>query len=330
MILKLFENLDYLSLIGITLISYITYYYYKYFTRINPLPGPFPLPFFGNLLNLYIWNDGNLKKFFETNHKKYGELFEFHFDTRFIALNKIEHIEKLLLSSSKNPYIKKMNDKNCKGFHELGVLAINWTNKLFNELENYWDKLYINIKERNIKENNISTWFNLFTNDMIIALLTGEKSFTMAGYFNEISDDEKAERPSALIDETVKFVRAIRKYVLGLLMFQFVSPFLRHYFPYFKNKSDDYIQNIKFINQRMDTIIKRRRQEIENTPLDKPLPNDMLTSIITVNTLRNVNYNKIDDKEVMRPMTDPEIRGIIFDGIIAGTDTLSEFNTFNI
>ncbi|EXX51654.1 C-22 sterol desaturase [Rhizophagus irregularis DAOM 197198w] len=257
-----------------------------------------------------------------------------------------------------------MNDNNCKGFHELGVLgkgillnqdykswrynrnffsqailspkfsdeAINWTNKLFNELENYWDKLYINIKERNntiiIKENNISTWFNLFTNDMIIALLTGERSFTMAGYFNEISDDEKAERPSALVDETVKFVHAIRKYILGLLMFQFVSPFLRHYFPYFKNKSDDYIQNIKFINQRMDTIIKRRRQEIENTPLDKPLPNDMLTSIITANTLRDVNYNKIDDKEAMRPVTDLEIRGIIFDGIIAGTDTTANLISF--
>ncbi|PKC72944.1 cytochrome P450 [Rhizophagus irregularis] len=150
----------------------------------------------------------------------------------------------------------------------------------------------------------------------------------MAGYFNEISDDEKAERPSALVDETVKFVHAIRKYILGLLMFQFVSPFLRHYFPYFKNKSDDYIQNIKFINQRMDTIIKRRRQEIENTPLDKPLPNDMLTSIITANTLRDVNYNKIDDKEAMRPVTDLEIRGIIFDGIIAGTDTTANLISF--
>ncbi|PKY30876.1 cytochrome P450 [Rhizophagus irregularis] len=175
----------------------------------------------------------------------------------------------------------------------------------------------------------ISLWFNQFTNDMIIALLTGERSYTMAGYFNELSDDdEKAERPSALVDETVKFVHAIRKHILGVVMFQFVSPFLRHYFPYFKNKSDDYIQNIKFLSQRMDAIIKRRRQEIENTPLDEPLPNDLLTSIIIANTSRDINYNKIDDKEVMRPMTDPEIRGIIFDGIIAGTDTTANTISF--
>ncbi|CAB5125718.1 unnamed protein product [Rhizophagus irregularis] len=34
--------------------------------------------------------------------------------------------------------------------------------------------------------------------------------------------------------------------------------------------------------------------------------------MITANT-RGINYNKIDDKEVMRPMTDLEIRVIIFD-----------------
>ena len=128
-----------------------------------------------------------------------------------------------------------------------------------------------------------STWFNQFTNDMIIALLTGERSYTMAGYFNSLSDDEKAERPSAIVDETVKLVHAIRKHILGLIMFTFVSPFLRHYVPFIKDKADDIIQNLGFINQIMDEIIKRRRQEIENTPLDKPLPNDMLTLVITVN-----------------------------------------------
>ncbi|PKB99516.1 hypothetical protein RhiirA5_461520 [Rhizophagus irregularis] len=49
----------------------------------------------------------------------------------------------------------------------------------------------------------------------------------------------------------------------------------------------------------------------QNTPLDKPLTNDLLT-------LCGI---KINDKEVMRPMTDSEICGIIFNGIIDGTDT---------
>ncbi|GBC07848.1 hypothetical protein RclHR1_07730001 [Rhizophagus clarus] len=75
----------------------------------------------------------------------------------------------------------------------------------------------------------------------------------------------------------------------------------------------------------MDSIIKRRRKEIENTPLNKPLTNDLLTSIIIASTLRDFNYNKADYKEVMRPMNDLEMRGIIFDGIIAGTDTVIIF-----
>ena len=54
--------------------------------------------------------------------------------------------------------------------------AIDWTNKLFNELEGYWNKLYL--KEEFIKENknilDFSAWLNRYTNDMIIALITGD------------------------------------------------------------------------------------------------------------------------------------------------------------
>ncbi|PKY57944.1 cytochrome P450 [Rhizophagus irregularis] len=245
----------------------------------------------------------------------------------------------------------KLSEDDSKGYHELGImgkgLVLNqefkswrynrhfftqailspkfvhettyWTSKLFEELESYWDKLYL--KGDNKKVLDFSLWSNQFTNDMIITLLTGERSYTMAGYFNELSDSEKAERPSALIDETVKFVHAIRKHILGFLLFQIISPFLRHYFPYFKNKSDDMKENMKYLNRRFDSIIKKRRQEIENTPLDKPLSNDMLTSVIIANTPRDVNYDKNINDKAMRPMTDIEVRGIIFDGIIAGTDT---------
>ncbi|PKY17814.1 cytochrome P450 [Rhizophagus irregularis] len=351
MISKFFENFNYLSLIVIIIIFYVTYYYYKYFNRINPLPGPFPIPFFGNLHQLFIFHGGSLKEFYNSNYKKYGDIFEVYFDTRSITLNRSEHIEKILSASTRNPYIMKLSEDDSKGYYELGVMgkgllinqefkswrynrhfftqailspkfvheATYWTCKLFEELESYWNKLYFKGDNKNVLD--FSLWSNQFTNDMIFTLLTGERSYSMASYFNELSDNEKAERPSALIDETVKFVQAIHKYLMGILLFQIVSPFLRHYFPYFKNKSDDMIENLKYLNQRFDSIIKRRRQEIENTPLDKPLSNDMLTSVIIANTPRDVNYDKNVNEKDMRPMTDIEIRGIIFDGIVAGTDT---------
>ncbi|PKY52699.1 hypothetical protein RhiirA4_408507, partial [Rhizophagus irregularis] len=100
---------------------------------------------------------------------------KFNFDLRTIALNRVEHIENLLLASSKNPYIKTISSNNTEGFHELGIMgkglflnqdykswrynrhfftqailspkfsneAVHLANKLFNELESYWDKLYL-------------------------------------------------------------------------------------------------------------------------------------------------------------------------------------------
>ncbi|CAG8595713.1 13742_t:CDS:2, partial [Dentiscutata heterogama] len=50
--------------VGIILLLYIAYYYYAYFTRPNPLPGPFPLPFIGTLLQIGLeprkWEEKNL------------------------------------------------------------------------------------------------------------------------------------------------------------------------------------------------------------------------------------------------------------------------------
>jgi hypothetical protein len=65
------------------------------------------------------------------------------------------------------------------------------------------------------------------------------------------------------------------------------------------------------------SIIRRRRREIENTPLNKPLSHDMLTSMIIKNTLRDVDYVEIG--EVNRTMTDSEISANLREGIISGT-----------
>ena len=138
--------------------------------------------------------------------------------------------------------------------------------------------------------------------------------------------DEKADHPPAIVDDSEKFVRAFRKHIINITFFVFVNPFIRHYVPFVKGKSDDLVRNIESIYKRIDTIVKRRREEIENTPLDKPLPHDMLTSVITANTPRDVNYTKTVGGETLeRPMTDLEVRHIMFDGFIGGTDTVSKF-----
>ncbi|GBC01064.1 hypothetical protein RclHR1_04050007 [Rhizophagus clarus] len=347
------EISDFFLLLSTALTIYVAQYYYYYFTRENPLPGPFPFPFVGNLFQFYFQFKGDAKNFYEYNHKKYGDIFEVQLGGRFIVLSRVEYADKLLTPSTKNPHIARL--PYIRGLEELGVQgkglllngnyktwkynrqfftqavlspkftneAIYWTNQLFGELEGYWNKLFL--KEEIIKENkneiDFIAWLNQYTNDVIIKLLTGERSYSMAAYFNTLSD-EKADYPSAIVNDSIKLVKAFRKYLLGFIMFLYVPPFFRHYVPFFKTKADDLIQNVRFINNRLVEIVKKRRNEIENTPLDKSLPNDMLTSIITANTPRDFNYTKTVGGEAMdRPMTDSEICGIIFDGFLGGTDT---------
>src|SRR4051794_28489355 len=171
---------DYLSLMGVILTTYVAYYYYKYFTRVNPLPGFFPFPFVGNLPQLYM-NNG-LKEFLVVGHKNYGDLYEVYLGgMRRIVLSRADYIEKLLMPSTKSQYMTRL--PHTKGLEDIGMKekgiifnsdlkswrynrqfftqailspkftheAMEWTNKLFNELENYWNKLYL--KEEIIKEN---------------------------------------------------------------------------------------------------------------------------------------------------------------------------------
>src|SRR6266536_5648963 len=94
MILESFEISDYLLLLITILTIYIAQYYYKYFTRINPLPGPLPFPFVGNLPQYYLWSKGDTKIFYEYNHKKYGDIYEINLNGRTIILCRTEYIGK--------------------------------------------------------------------------------------------------------------------------------------------------------------------------------------------------------------------------------------------
>jgi hypothetical protein len=57
--------------------------------------------------------------------------------------------------------------------------------------------------------------------------------------------------------------------------------------------------------------------------LDKPLPHDMLTSMIIKNSFRDVNY--IETGEADRTMTDVEICANLREGILGGTLKVSFF-----
>ena len=90
----------------------------------------------------------------------------------------------------------------------------------------------------------------------------------------------------------------------------------------------DLLKNRDYFFYRLYNIIKKRRIEIENTPLDQPLHQDMLTSCMTANTLRDINAVKHTDSDLLRPMTDQENFGIILDAILGGLNSVSKLYTF--
>ncbi|PKC54594.1 hypothetical protein RhiirA1_477018, partial [Rhizophagus irregularis] len=216
MIFNPLENFEInaLSLLSTVLMIYVAYYYYKYFTRVNPLPGPFPFPIIGTF-PYAVWFKGDIPKFYKYCYKKYGDIYETNNFYRCIVLCRAEYLEIFL---SKNMYW--MRCPNYEGLKELGLEGkgivynnnykswifnhhffnqailspkftnevIDWTNELFSELESYWDKLLL--KEKISKENKIKLdligWFSHYTTDMINKMLTGKRSYSMAAYFNTI------------------------------------------------------------------------------------------------------------------------------------------------
>src|SRR4051812_18852517 len=178
---------DIFYLLIVFVISYVTRFYFLYFTRANPLPGPLPLPIFGNAHQSIGlgYNDWLLSM-----HKKYGDMYEIYLGERMIVLCRADLIENLSNPSPKTKYPYRFKtteafieyglDKSALGFNSnlktwkynrqffnrammtssFNDQAIEWANELWEEMEFYWN----NLGENN--ELDLTRWIHRFTVDM--------------------------------------------------------------------------------------------------------------------------------------------------------------------
>ncbi|CAH1759802.1 2306_t:CDS:2 [Entrophospora sp. SA101] len=353
---KIFSSLESLKSIDSLLIFflslviiYVTQFYYKYYTRINPLPGPFPLPLIGNSIEFHR-NNGNLQTFLvELNHR-YGAAFEVYIGgSRRIIFCDVEHVDKLCSASKNNAFLVRM--PYVKGFDELGIAgkgiimnynvkswrynrqfftqailspgfdnkSLDWTIKLLKEMEKYWQLL------KNENDNkiviNLESWIHRFTHDVISVVTTGERAYSMACYLNTLCD-KNLDYPSTILGDSERFIEGVRTHFLGAPFFIAVPNVIRHYFPMAKTRSKKIIDNRVYLSGQIDKVVKKRRKEIENIPLGQIESHDMLTSMLVANTTRDFNHIKtIEGEELNRPLTDEEIGSNMLDAFLGGTDT---------
>ncbi|RIB23549.1 cytochrome P450 [Gigaspora rosea] len=204
--------------------------------------------------------------------------------------------------------------------------AIKTTNELYKELSNYWQSLGIQNSLNNSNDNwtletDLSQWSTGFSNDIISIISTGERTYSIASYYNTQSLI-KSEYPSALVENGDKFVKSIVKYLESLVLFAFFNPFIRHYIPIINNKSNIYLKNRDYLFENLDKIIMKRRKEIEKISVTETRI-DMLSSLITANTNENGSNG-----EVLKPMSNKEIRGILLEVFLGGTATSANLFCF--
>ncbi|GBC04536.1 hypothetical protein RclHR1_05720009 [Rhizophagus clarus] len=347
------SNIFYLFITFIIL--YVSRYYYNYFTRLNPLPGPLPLPIFGNIHQKvgYEFND-----WLVSLYKKYGDIFEVNLaGQRSIILCNTDLIEGMNIPSTKTKYPFRRYVV-AEGFKEYGIdgtgiinnidpkswkynrqffnqammtpsfnyQAVEWTNELWCEMESYWNKLGEN------HELDLIKWMHRFSNDMIFRISTGERNNCITSYYYTLvpESDNLNEKEKEKVKESEKFIQSLEMLIRGAIYFFYFNRFMRHYVPFIRGKANSLLKNKDYMYDKLYKIIKKRRTEIENTPLDKPLRHDMLTSFITANTSRDINVvrNSDADADLLRPMTDKEILGNILDAMGGGTDTVANLFCF--
>ncbi|RIB30408.1 cytochrome P450, partial [Gigaspora rosea] len=212
--------------------------------------------------------------------------------------------------------------------------TINFTNKLYKEMSGYWQSLGKQNTLRNnydndnwVLETDFYGWFHGFANDLISIVITGERTYAIDSYYNTQSTI-KSEHPDALVEDGYKFVNANVNLIRDIFFFMFVGPFMRHYIPIIRNMSISMLKNRDYLFERFDEIIKNRRKKIEEMPLDKDMNSDMLTLLITANTTKSIAKVKALDGNMLKPMSDEEIRINLFEAIAGGTDTTSNLFCF--
>ncbi|CAG8468067.1 16627_t:CDS:2, partial [Acaulospora morrowiae] len=340
---------------------YIVRFYYAYFTRPSPLPGPFPFPLFGNMLTY----PGDMLTWSNHHSKIYGDFYEVYMGTqRTFWLCRGDLCEKIFSSSRANNFLLRTPPND--GLDEFDVskkgLLFNrdldnwrfyrkfmsrvmmtpkflketceWVQDIWGEMEEYWQENDGNLKNDSGKVLDLSGWALRVTTDSIIHLTTHKKAYSLASYHKKLSPNSVLLKqvPKSVLKSSDKFVGAIRMFIDSLAFFM-STPWITRRMPGVKERVRELIRNRDWLNEDLLRIIRERREEVErlndcntkdHTTLGESKNIELRTDLLTMLLTVNTNLDitkGIGDEINCNPITDDEIREIMIEVFAGGIDT---------
>ena len=336
------------GLLSLTFI-YVIHFYYKHFTRVNPLPGPTPIPLIGSLA---IFME-DIDAWFWRLNKKHGDhgVFELNIaGNRQIVVTRAEYVDTLVATDSRAHFMRTANnglldlfDVEKKGIgmnhdyntwkfnHHIfsqAIMPLSLTDKpsiILNQLHEEMSQYWIDLKQPGDRGAviDIAVWMRRFTADFIAILTAGKRMSIMKHYCQKLKNEPLTEE----ILDTEEFMEGVHT-IISDSQLMLIPKILRN-LPLIKPRVDGLLKRCNRLYEKMEDIVKEKRQEVEKTIMHGELDTkrmDLLTSLIITNTQYDPHPQEKVDPSLARPMTDEEIRGVMFDVFFAGTDTVSSNN----
>ncbi|CAG8481131.1 7391_t:CDS:2 [Ambispora leptoticha] len=235
LISRLLLTSDWTSVILTLFAVYISFYYYKYFSRKNKLPGPLPLPLVGNLIEVAKLGLDNVPKWFFLLRERYGDYFEFYLGTqRIVVTCNAELMDKLVDPSTKTNFFKRHPENS--NISELGYNAhgiffnqtfegwkfnrkflskslmspkfqaelLQQQQELFCDASNYLDLLSSKIGDESLESTkiNLAATMLSFNADLIIKMTTGKTGGSLAHYLKNNYPFENYKESKRLIQKS--------------------------------------------------------------------------------------------------------------------------------
>ncbi|CAG8707020.1 5804_t:CDS:2, partial [Dentiscutata heterogama] len=179
---------------------------------------------------------------------------------------------------------------------------------IFVEIEKYWKEIDEPIID-------ISEWIIRFAFENIMYLTTNKRFNSIADYYNSLKPNTQPPLTEKLIGGVKMFFHAGHFYSLA-------PTFWRNMPGQNKAIANMLLGAKKSLDSLVLEIVKKRREQIENSDVKEELSQDFLTQLLTINTNQDVTKG-INDEKHQSPMSDEEVKAIMTEILTGGSFTTS-------